>query len=185
MKKGAVIGNAHTGETLEMLVSEEENDGAMQLYRVRLPAHRPSPPMHYHIAFTETFTAVDGTLDLYLGPERARVQLQPGESRKVEIRQRHTFANNSGQECTMTVETRPAGGVVRAFQVAYGVANDGGAASDGLPKNPIVRLRFIAMSQGFLPGIPLPVQQIVFGIASIIARVSGIEKRVQRYIAGG
>jgi hypothetical protein len=84
MKKGAVIGNAHTGETLEMLVSEEENDGAMQLYRVRLPAHRPSPPMHYHIAFTETFTAVDGTLDLYLGPERARVQLQPGESRKVE-----------------------------------------------------------------------------------------------------
>jgi hypothetical protein len=29
----------------------------------------------------------------------------------------------------MTVDTRPAGGVVKAFQLAYGVANAGGAAA--------------------------------------------------------
>jgi hypothetical protein len=48
----------------------------------------------------------------------------------------------------MTVSTRPAGGVVKAFQLVCGVANDGGAGKDGLPKNPLIRLRFIQISQG-------------------------------------
>lgn len=56
MKKNQVIRNNATGETLTMLVSEDENGGACQLYEVRLPPHRPSPPLHYHVDFTETFT---------------------------------------------------------------------------------------------------------------------------------
>jgi mannose-6-phosphate isomerase-like protein (cupin superfamily) len=151
MKKDQTIGNRHTGETLTLLVSEEENGGARQFYRVRLPPRRRSPPLHYHIAFTETFACVEGTLDMYFGRERRHLRLKPGESVTAEIRQPHTFANDSDQPCLMTVETHPAGGVVKAFQLAYGIANDGGAASDGLPKNPIVRLRFIQISQGFLP----------------------------------
>jgi len=37
------------GETLTMLVSEEENGGACQPYEVHLPPYRPSPPLHYHL----------------------------------------------------------------------------------------------------------------------------------------
>lgn len=70
MKKGTVICNRETGETITMLVSEKETDGARQLYRVLLPPYRARPPLHYHVAFTETFTAIEGTLDMYLGPER-------------------------------------------------------------------------------------------------------------------
>jgi len=184
MRSGQTIRNTLTGETLTMIVSEDENGGAMQLYRVYLPPHRPSPPLHFHLAFTEKFTAMEGSLDMYMGRERRLVRLRPGESLTAELRQPHTFANNSDQPCTMTVETRPAGGVVRAFQFAYGIANDGGAARDGLPRNPILRLRFIAISQGFLAGVPLPLQKIVFGVATVLAKVTGLERRLQRYLNG-
>jgi mannose-6-phosphate isomerase-like protein (cupin superfamily) len=183
MKKGQTVGNRQTGETLTMLVSEEDNDGTLQLYRVHLPPHRPSPALHYHLAFTETFTALDGTLDMYLGRERKHVRLTSGEGVTAQIGQLHTFANNSDEPCTMTVETRPAGGVVKAFQLAYGAANDGGAARDGLPKNPLVRLRFIGIAQGFLLLPPLPLQKLVLRLAFVIAKLTGVERRIQRYIS--
>jgi hypothetical protein len=35
--------------------------------------------------------------------------------------------------------------------LAHGIANDGGAAKDGLPKNPAARLVFGKSTQGYLP----------------------------------
>jgi mannose-6-phosphate isomerase-like protein (cupin superfamily) len=112
MKKGHTIGNQQTGESLTMLVSEEDNDGAFQLYRVLLPPHRASPLLHCHLAFTETFTALDGTSDMYFGRERRHVRLQSGDSVTAQIGQPHTFAKDSDEPCIMTVETRPPGGAV-------------------------------------------------------------------------
>jgi hypothetical protein len=93
----------------------------------------------------------------------------------------HTFANERDEAAVITVETKPAGGVVKAFQLAYGVANYGGAANDGLPRNPLVRLLFIRISQGFVPGVPLPLQKAVLGVAAFIARVTGVEKKLKKY----
>ena len=53
-----------------------------------------------------------------------------------------------------TIKTEPAGGVVKAFQLAYGIANDGGAAKDGLPKNSVARLVLVETTQGYLPVLP-------------------------------
>jgi hypothetical protein len=50
-----------------------------------------------------------------------------------------------------TIKTQPAGRVVKAFRLPYGIANDGGAAKDGLPKNPAARLVFGKSTQGYLP----------------------------------
>ena len=63
MLSGETIRNDVTGETLTML----ESGGVRQLYAVRIPPHRPSPPLHYHVAFAETFTVMEGALDFYLG----------------------------------------------------------------------------------------------------------------------
>lgn len=181
MKKDQVIRNDATGETLTMLVSEEENDGACQLYEVRLPPHRPSPPLHYHVDFIETFTAKQGKLDFYLDREQKHLVLQPGESATARIRQPHRFANDHDEPVTFTIKTEPAGGVVKAFQLAYGIANDGGAAKDGLPKNPIARLVFVKTTQGYLPGIPRALQHIIFSAAALIAKVAGLEKGWRSY----
>jgi len=66
MEKGTVICNRETGETITVLVSEDETHGALQLYRVRLPPHRAGPPLHYHVALRETFTVIEGTLNTYI-----------------------------------------------------------------------------------------------------------------------
>jgi quercetin dioxygenase-like cupin family protein len=176
MRAGETIRNHATGETLTMLEGEQESGGVRQLYAVRVPPRRPSPPMHYHVAFTEKFTAMEGALDFYLGRERRRMTLAPGQSVTAELGQPHTFGNDRDEWTTFTVETRPPGGVVAAFQMAYAVANAGGAAKDGLPRDPIVRLVFIRASQGFLPGVPLFLQRALFAVAAWVARMSGMDR---------
>src|SRR5260370_38195736 len=116
MKSGDTIRNQKSGETLTMLVSEGERGGTRQLYKVHLPARRPSPPLHYHIAFTETFTVITGMLDLYVGRERRHVLLKPQESVTAQIGQLHTFADERDDTTVITIETKPPGGVLRAFQ---------------------------------------------------------------------
>jgi mannose-6-phosphate isomerase-like protein (cupin superfamily) len=176
MKTGETIRNKQTGETLTMLVSEEENGGVRQLHQVHLPPRRPTPPLHYHLKFAETFSVVEGALDIYLDRERRHILLNPQESITAEVRQLHTFANDRDESTLITIDTQPAGEVVKAFQLAYGVANDGRAAKDGLPRNPLVRLIFIRTSEGFLSYVPLAVQKVVFGLAAFVAKMTGIER---------
>jgi mannose-6-phosphate isomerase-like protein (cupin superfamily) len=183
MLKNQTIRNNATGETLTMLVSEDENGGTCQLYEVHLPPNRPSPPLHYHVDFTETFTVKSGKLDFYVGTEQRRLSLQPGDSITAQLRQPHRFANDHDEAVRFTVKTKPAGGVVKAFQMAYGIANDGAAAPDGLPKNPIARLVFVKTAQGYLPSIPLALQKLTFACAEFVAKITGIEKKWQVYFS--
>jgi len=118
-----------------------------------------------------------------VGRKRTHIVLKAGDKATVQVGQPHTFANHSSERSVITVETKPAGGVVRAFQLAYAVANAGRASADGLPRNPLLRLRFIQMSQGFLPGIPLWFQRAAFAMAALLARTTGVETRVRRYLA--
>lgn len=180
MKKNQSIRNNATGETLTMLVSDEENGGACQLYEVLLPPHRPGPPLHYHVDFIETFTVTQGKLDIYVDKDQKHLLLQPGESATAHIRQPDRFANDHDEPVIFTIKTKPAGDVV-AFQLAYGIANDGGAARDGLPKNPIARFVFLKTTQGYLPDIPRALQRIAFSCAALVARTAGLEKRWQVY----
>lgn len=183
MQKNQIIRNDETGESLTILESECENGGLRQIYQVELPTHRTSPPLHYHVAFTETFSVVEGSLDIYIGKDRQHRQLKKGENITVMKFQLHTFENSSDTSCVMRVETKPPGGVVQAFQIAYGVANDGNAAKDGLPANPIVRLRFVQISQGFLPRIPIVMQRAIFAIGAMISKMTGVEAKLQKYLA--
>lgn len=107
MQKNQTIRNNATGETLTMLVSEDENGGTCQLYEVHLPPNRPSPPLHYHVDFTETFTVKSGKLDFYVGTEQRRLSLQPGDSITAQLRQPHRFANDHDEAVRFTVKTNP------------------------------------------------------------------------------
>jgi quercetin dioxygenase-like cupin family protein len=83
-----IISNDATGKTLTMLVSEEENSGACQLYEVGQPP-RPSPPLHYHVDFVETFIVKQGQLDIYVDRDRKHLLLLPADSATAHIRQPH------------------------------------------------------------------------------------------------
>jgi mannose-6-phosphate isomerase-like protein (cupin superfamily) len=181
MKKGEQIVNAVTGEVLTMLVSKADTSGKFQRYEVMLPARRESPPLHHHTMFTESFAVKQGSLDFYVGKERKLVRIAAGEQIDVAIGRLHTFANSSDEMCHMVVTTRPPGEILDAFKLAYGIANDGGAAADGLPRNRVLRMRFIQLSGGYLPSIPIQFQNIVFSVFKAISMLTGMEKRVDRY----
>jgi mannose-6-phosphate isomerase-like protein (cupin superfamily) len=184
MKPYQTISNKQTGETLTLLISEEDNGGVCNKYEIFLPAHRPSPPMHYHTDFIEIFTVKKGVLDFYLDKEKRRVSIGEGQSLTAEINQLHTFANDHGEPVIFTVEARPAGGLVKAFQLAYGVANEGGCGEDQLPANFLVKLYFIRLSQGYLPSIPLFFQKTLFAFATFILYVVGKKRKLDQYLEG-
>lgn len=102
MQKNQTIRNNAIGETLTMLVSEDENNGTCQLYEGHLPLNRPSPRLHYHVDSTETFTVKSGKLDFYVGTEQRRLSLQPGDSITVQLRQPHRFANDHDERFAET-----------------------------------------------------------------------------------
>jgi len=113
--------------------------------------------------------------------DQKHLLLLPGDSATAQIRQPHGFANDHDAPVIFTIKTEPAGGVVKAFQLAYGIANDGGAAKDGLPKNPVARLVFVKTTQGYLPAFPRTVQRIAFSCAALVAKLTGLEKKWQVY----
>ena len=72
--------------------------------------------------------------------------------------------------------------MVKAFQLAYGIANDGGAAKDGLPRNSLVRLIFIHVTEGYLPKIPFTLQKSIFVRAGLAGRVTGLNRHLAKYL---
>ena len=122
------------------------------------------------VDFAETFTVKSGKLDFYVVTEQRRLSPQPGDSITAQLHQPHRLANDHDEAVTFTVKTKPAGGVVKAFQMAYGIANDGAAAPDGLPKNPIARLVVVNTAQGYLPSIPLALRKLTFACAEFVVK---------------
>jgi len=106
--------------------------------------------------------------------DQKHLLLLPGDSATAHIRQPHRFANDHDKPVIFTIKTEP-------FQLAYGIANDGGAAKDGLPKNLGARLVFVRTTQGYLPAFPRTLQRIAFICAALVAKLTGLEKRWQVY----
>jgi mannose-6-phosphate isomerase-like protein (cupin superfamily) len=184
MEQNQTIGNKHTGETLTLLVDEKSNDGASNSYEVYLPSLLPGPPLHCHIDFIEIFAVKKVRLDFYLDIEERNVSITAGQCLTVGIRQLHRFSNNDDEPVICTVESRPAGGPVRAFQLAYGVANDGGAGLDGLPSNILVKQYFIKLSRGYLANIHLFFQKPLVSIATFILIITARKRKLDEYFSG-
>jgi len=103
----------------------------------------------------------------------AYIRLNPGESLTAD------FARRFGPAVRNGIETKPAGTVVQAF---YAVANSAGGAREGLPMNPLIRLRFGAPTLGFLPSPPLKLQKLALSLVVWFPRLIGMERRIRQYI---
>jgi hypothetical protein len=132
--------------------------------------------MHYHVAFTETFTVMEGALDFYLGRERRRVTLPPGQSVTAEIGQPHTFATTGMRGPPLRLRWRRVRRAAwwrrfrwrtrwqtRAVRRRMGCRE---TRSRGWSSSGRVR--------GFLPGVPLLLQRGLFALAAWVAKVRGI-----------
>jgi hypothetical protein len=118
---------------------------------------------------------IGGSLDLYLGRERRHRLLKRGDSATAIVGQLHTFANDREQAAIIQVETRPAGDIVRAFQLAYRVAKKQWRCRGWSSKKAIRPAAVHCDQREIRASSALLLQGIVFGAIVLAARVAGVE----------
>ena len=182
MKPNETVTNEILHQSLTLLVDEKDTGGTRNKYEITMPPHSRGPYVHFHTEFIEVFTVTQGQLDFYLGDDQACTPLTAGQSMTAQLGQLHTFHNHSDAPVAFTVEGVPAGGFVRAFQLACGVAREGRAGQDGLPANILEKLYFVRLTRGFVRRVPVLVQRALFATATALLAARGRKKVLDGYI---
>lgn len=129
------IHNPDAGNTVFFARKAHETDGEYTLLQIDLEPGGGNTP-HYHQEFSETFTAISGTLGLELQGED--VFLEEGESGKADIEEMHNFFNPTEDTIRFEVKIEPGNpGFEKFLYMLYGLANDNLTGEDGLPENPL------------------------------------------------
>ncbi|HBZ21488.1 MAG TPA: cupin [Bacteroidales bacterium] len=134
-------------------------------------------PLHYHLSYSETFTAIDGELGLGLARSKKKF-LKPGETYTVEPKNLHHFFNPNEKEIKFKVVLKPGHeGFENSLRILYGLAEDGLVNKKGIPK----RLQHIAiiscMSDMNLPGFFTLIFPLLKRVANK-AKDSGVEQQL-------
>lgn len=99
------INNSVINDTITFLqTSQETNSVVSELELTLMPKGGNFP--HYHKTFTETFTAIEGSLGLKLDGNKTRI-LHPNESYTVQKNQVHSFFNQGMKKYDSTSRSFP------------------------------------------------------------------------------
>lgn len=177
------IENPLSGERITFLTTGEQSGGEFARIRCALPAGASGPPLHYHLAFTETFEVIEGRLDLYVGGKNNHLVLQRGESAHAPLKVPHTFFNGSEEPVVFECEIQPARRFERSMRAAFGLARDGRTNREGVPKNVWELALLYELSESYVVGMPLFLQRGIFGALAAIARRRGYDPEFSRYAA--
>lgn len=137
-------------DTVEFLQTAADTAGACTRVAVDL-ADGGGVGLHYHKTYSETFTCLEGAVQVQLG--QTVHTLLPGQVATAEPGVNHLFRNRSGKPCRFTVELHPASrGFEESLQIGYGLARDGQCRKNGLPKNNLALSWLFEISESNLPG---------------------------------
>lgn len=176
-----IINPTH-GYSTTFLKSTTETGGAYTLVEVVLPAGEGTP-MHYHLDFTEEFSAVEGTLGIQLG--KKVVHLQPGDAPALAPKRvHHRFFNPGTTPIRFRCVVRPSRRFEDMLRIVYGLAHDGLMNKKGLPKNLLTLAICYEIGESYVPGMPLWLQRGIFRILAQVARRRGADKDLERYYVG-
>jgi quercetin dioxygenase-like cupin family protein len=159
--------------------SDETNSKMSELELTLMPNGRNFS--HYHKAFTETFTAIDGTLGLKLEGNKTII-LQPNEFYSVPPNKVHSFFNPENKEIKFNIKITPGHkGFENSLRILYGLAEDGLTNKKSIPKS-LTHMAIIgSLSDSNLPGL-MKIISPVLKLLENKARKSGLEKQlIDRY----
>jgi quercetin dioxygenase-like cupin family protein len=169
---GDTLVNSVTGEELTFLQTAASTNGEyVEIVAVVQPGGFVAAA-HVHPQQTETFTAIEGTLDLRVG--RKRTRLERGESAVVEPGTPHKFWNAGDEPVMFHCVVSPALQFESLIESMFALARDGKTNRKGMP-NP-VRMAAIARAHRDvirLPGIPAWLQDVATLSAMPLARLAG------------
>ena len=150
MESARRIYNPIQKDTVTFLKTFADTDGACTLVEVEL-ADKGGVGLHYHKTYSETFTCLEGEVQVQLG--KSILTLKPDQTASAEPNVNHLFRNRSGKACKFRVELRPASkGFEQSLQIGYGLARDGQTDKKGFPKNKLALAWLFDISESNLPG---------------------------------
>lgn len=133
-------------------------------------------PLHYHLSYAETFRVIHG--ELTVRRDKETIRLKNGESVTIPINTTHSFNNESSAPVKVILEISPGSeGVEKGLCILYGLAADGKANKNGMPKSITHSALGIMMSDVRLGGV----YSLIFPIMKVIAnraRKRGVEQEL-------
>jgi mannose-6-phosphate isomerase-like protein (cupin superfamily) len=175
------IENPLTGERVTFLATAEETGGEYVRIRNETSAGAPGVVMHYHLAYTEAFEVLKGSLDVCVGGKQNHLVLAEGDSVFVPLSTAHRFWNSSTEPVVFKVEIRPARNFEKSLRAAFGLAEDGKTNDKGVPKNLFELALIYELSESYIVGMPLSVQRGIFGALARVARWRGYDPEFSKY----
>ncbi len=176
--------NPVSGDRLSFLMPSTETRGAYVISMTELRPGSKGIPMHYHLTYTETFRVVKGKLDICVGGKQHHRVLEAGELVHVPLRTLHQFWNSRDEPVVFTDEVRPGWRYEATMRVFYGLARDGKVNKTGFPTNFWEIVLVTQLSESYFPGIPLILQQGLFGLLGTIAKWMGYDPAFSQYTGG-
>lgn len=157
---------AATGETITILKSAEMTGGAFFQFEDRIAKDTSGPPVHRHLNQSETFTVKHGVVRLRVG--KVWNVLQAGDSCTVPAGVSHTFKPAGTTDLMMEVTFTPALDTERFFRAMARASSEGKASL-----LQIAVLNQVLHSRFYLGGVPLSLQNVLFGMLAGFARWLG------------
>ncbi len=175
------IENPLTGERVTFLATAEETNGEYVRIRNEASPGAPGPVMHYHLAYTEAFKVLKGSLDMWVGGKENHLVLTEGESAFVPLNTAHRFCNSSTEPVLFEVEVRPARNFEKSIRAQVGLVEDGKTNDRAVPKNILELALIYELSESYIVGMPLFLQKGIFGALARIARWRGYDPEFSKY----
>lgn len=176
-KRHQRIYNPVQRDAATFLETSEETGGERTLAELEVaPGGKVTP--HYHLAYSERFTVLEGRLIVEI--DGVRHELGVGDQAVAAPGSLHAWSNPGQERSVAHVELRPGSpGFEKGLRVAYGLAADGLVLKNGVPRNPLHTALMLEMGEVRLPGAYAALGRIL-GLLAHLARWRGIDRELER-----
>ncbi|MBD2452125.1 cupin domain-containing protein [Nostoc sp. FACHB-152] len=158
-----------------------ESGQAYAKIRFDLPPHAKGSPLHYHTRMSETFTVLEGFLEMEFAQQGNRKTLYAGESLHIPAGVHHSFHNPSNDWVAFTTENSPATGFEQFIRGMYGLAIDGQVNHEGMPTNLLHLALLLKKADLVIVGIPLFLQTLLINLLLRLAQAMKTERSLAKY----
>jgi quercetin dioxygenase-like cupin family protein len=180
-KQPETIVNPVTGDRMTILYSSLQHDGSYAKIRFDLPPGSEGSPLHYHNSMNETFTVLEGCLEMEVDAKGNRRLLKAGEQLHIPAGTHHSFRNASTEWVTFTSENRPAGEFEQFIRGMFGLAIVGKVNAKGMPTNVFHLALLLKKADTVLVGIPPILQNLLIGALVAVGNWLGVERSLTQY----
>lgn len=172
--KNKRIENPAQGDTIIFRRTAEDTGGELLEFDMLIEPVASGPPRHVHPNAEEYFEVLSGKVHAKIGDKT--YHFDQGNSFTVSPGIAHAWWNEGNEQAKVKVRLRPATHMEEFLRTWYGLAKDGKMNDNGIPSI----WQLAATSREYLDSVhlanpPLPVQKVLWGILSPIAKILGYQ----------